>query len=281
MPRTVAEVMTVPALTAAGEEPLAVAARRMADASIGSVVVVEGNRPVGILTERDLLTAAANDADPRTALVADWMTRDPECLEADATIDDAWRRLGERGYRHIPVVAGGEFKGIVSMRDLVALAQLRPAGESAMVAPPGLKGVVVAETALGDVRGSEGFFHYRQYAAPDLAAVCSFEDVWHLMIDGALPSVDDRAAFAAEVAPLRALPHAAARRAPRDRAGRRADGGPAHRAVSSRGRRRPRTLAPRRPVDVARYGARNYRRCADDRRRHPPAAYRPRARRAP
>ena len=94
---------------------------------------------------------------------------DPECLDTEATIDEAWRQLGERGYRHIPVVAGDDFKGIVSMRDLVTLAQLRPAGEPALVAPPGLKGVVVAETALGDVRGQEGFYHYRQYDATDLA----------------------------------------------------------------------------------------------------------------
>lgn len=205
MTKTVAEVMTVPALTATGHETLAKAAALMADASVGSVVVIDGSRPVGILTERDLLRAAANGADPAWAVVSEWMTPDPECLDADASIDDAWQRLGERGYRHIPVVAGDEFKGIVSMRDLVALAQLRPAGEPAMVAPPGLKGVVVAETALGDVRGTEGFFHYRQYSAPDLAAECSFEDVWHLMLDGTLPSAADSDAFAAEIAPRRAL----------------------------------------------------------------------------
>ncbi|HEY8548203.1 MAG TPA: citrate/2-methylcitrate synthase [Acidimicrobiales bacterium] len=91
----------------------------------------------------------------------------------------------------------------------VALAHLRPADEPAVAAPPGLKGVVVAETALGDVRGTEGFYHYRQYAAPDLARTRTFEDVWQLLLDGELPATaDERAAFAAEVAPLRALPPA-------------------------------------------------------------------------
>ena len=234
MTKTVAEVMTVPALTAVAEEVLAAAADRMADAGIGSVVVVEGNRPVGILTERDLLRAAANRADPAWAKVGDWMTREPECIEADASIDDAWHRLGERGYRHIPVVAGGEFKGIVSMRDLMALAQLRPAGESAIVAPPGLKGVVVAETALGDVRGAEGFFHYRQYSAPDLAAACSFEDVWHLMVDGALPNELDRVAFAAEVNARRTLPDSLRDLLPAHCEVGLADDMPAHRAVPPR-----------------------------------------------
>jgi citrate synthase len=206
--RTVAEVMTAPALVAVEDETLEGVAQRMRERGLGSVVVVEGGRPIGILTERDLLRATAAGASPTTETVARWMTPDPECLDTEASIDDAWHQLGERGYRHIPVVsAGGDLKGTLSRRNLTALAQLRPAGETAIVAPPGLKGVVVAETALGDVRGSEGFFHYRQYSAPDLAASRTFEDVWHLVFDGELPrTTAERDAFAAEVAPLRHLP---------------------------------------------------------------------------
>ena len=55
-------------------------------------------------------------------------------------------------------------------------------------APRGLKGVIVADTALGDVRGLEGFYHYRQYSAPELAATRTFEDVWYLLFEGDLPS---------------------------------------------------------------------------------------------
>ena len=54
-------------------------------------------------------------------------------------------------------------------------------------APRGLKGVIVADTALGDVRGLEGFYHYRQYSAPELAATRTFEDVWYLLFEGELP----------------------------------------------------------------------------------------------
>lgn len=73
-------------------------------------------------------------------------------------------------------------------------------------APPGLKGLVVADTAVGDVRGDEGFYHYRQYAAPDLAEARTFDDVWHLLVDGALPDARQRARFSEEVAALRPLP---------------------------------------------------------------------------
>jgi citrate synthase len=73
-------------------------------------------------------------------------------------------------------------------------------------APRGLKGVIVADTALGDVRGLEGFYHYRQYSAPDLAAVRTFEDVWYLLFEGELPSMAARERFTAEIAGARDLP---------------------------------------------------------------------------
>lgn len=207
MGSTVATVMTQPVVTAHPDETLRQVADRMQQHGIGSVVVVDdGNRPVGILTERDLLRATAAAADPETTPAAEWMAPEPQCVDPDATIDDAWRQLAEHGYRHIPVVVGEELKGIISMRDLMASARLRPADELAVAAPPGLKGVVVAETALGDVRGNEGFYHYRQYAAPELAEKRSFEDVWHLLIDGELPTPAEHEAFTAEVAPLRRLP---------------------------------------------------------------------------
>ncbi|MEW2268939.1 citrate synthase [Streptomyces sp. SID685] len=72
--------------------------------------------------------------------------------------------------------------------------------------PRGLAGVVVTETEIGDVRGREGFYHYRQYSAVDLAATRRFEDVWHLLVHGALPDAERAAAFAAETAALRRLP---------------------------------------------------------------------------
>jgi citrate synthase len=76
-----------------------------------------------------------------------------------------------------------------------------------MDVPRGLKGAVVAETEIGDVRGSEGFYHYRQYSAVELAKSRPLEDVWRLLIDRALPSTRaERAAFCDEVRPLRALP---------------------------------------------------------------------------
>ena len=60
--------------------------------------------------------------------------------------------------------------------------------EQTVRVPPGLKGVQVTDTEIGDVRGSEGFYHYRQYSAVELAEKRSLEDVWQLLLDGSLPS---------------------------------------------------------------------------------------------
>ncbi|MFF0225056.1 citrate synthase/methylcitrate synthase [Streptomyces sp. NPDC004629] len=72
--------------------------------------------------------------------------------------------------------------------------------------PRGLAGVVVTDTEIGDVRGTEGFYHYRQYSAVDLARTRGFEDVWHLLAYGELPDAERRAAFLAETAAARRLP---------------------------------------------------------------------------
>src|SRR5690242_13075101 len=111
----VSAAMTQPVITAEPNESLAVAAERMREHGIGSVVVAQHGRPVGILTERDLLRAAAASASPTHTLVREWMAREPECVDADASIDEAWHQLADRGYRHIPVTVGDELKGIISM----------------------------------------------------------------------------------------------------------------------------------------------------------------------
>lgn len=79
-------------------------------------------------------------------------------------------------------------------------------GDGTIETPEGLEGVVVARTSVGDVRGQEGFFHYRQHSAIDLAARRSFEDVWRLLVDGGLPDPAQATAFADEVRSQRDLP---------------------------------------------------------------------------
>jgi citrate synthase len=71
--------------------------------------------------------------------------------------------------------------------------------------PAGLKGVVAAETAIGNVRGEEGFYHYRQYNATSLARQRTFEEAWYLVQVGELPGPAELAGFIGKTARHRAL----------------------------------------------------------------------------
>jgi citrate synthase len=206
METIVRDLMTAPPVTCASTDSLAVAARAMAEAGTGSIVMTDRGKVAGILTERDLLRAAAATADPEHEEVGLWMTAHPDVLSPDEKVDAAWASLTAHHYRHLPVVEGDELVGVVSLRDLMGLARIRPAGESRTEVPAGLEGVVVAETTVGDVRGQEGFFHYRQYSAVDLAEQRSLEDVWHLLFKGELPGAAASASFASEVRARRNLP---------------------------------------------------------------------------
>ncbi len=187
METIVRDLMTSPAVTCTADDSLAVAARAMQQADTGSVVVTDDGKVVGILTERDLLRAAAAAGGPDRERVRLWMTSRPDVLGPDERVDAAWASLTSHHYRHLPVVEGDRCVGVVSLRDLMGVARIRPATETSGDVPAGLEGVVVAETTIGDVRGQEGFFHYRQYSAVELAEKRSLEDVWHLLFRGELP----------------------------------------------------------------------------------------------
>ncbi len=73
-------------------------------------------------------------------------------------------------------------------------------------APAGLADVSVASTTVSDVLGRLGFYHYRGYNAVDIARRGRFEDAWHLMLRGELPTTEQRDAFTGETSALRQLP---------------------------------------------------------------------------
>jgi citrate synthase len=203
---TVAELMSTPVITATPDESLADAAERMREKHVGSVVVVQDEKPVGILTERDMIRIAAAGADTGEARVSEWMTPNPDSVAPGVPAAEAFASLAEHGYRHIPVVDGTQLVGLVSMRDLMRIAQVQPVELPAAEIPKGLEGVVVADTTIGDVRGLEGFYHYRQYNAIDLAEKRTLEDVWYLLFEGELPSLEQRATFIDSVKPRREIP---------------------------------------------------------------------------
>ena len=96
------------------------AIKLMAEKGIGSLVVMEGDKLVGILSERDyarkvILKGRASDSTP----VADIMTPDVVTTTPAATIDDCMKIMTDRKCRHLPVVDGETVVGVVSIGDLV------------------------------------------------------------------------------------------------------------------------------------------------------------------
>ncbi len=83
-----------------------------------------------------------------------------------------------------------------------------PTPSQTTLAPPGLKGLIVTETEIGDVRGEEGFYHYRQYSAIELARRYSLEAVWYLLFEGHLPSDAELVRFRRELSEVSQPPSA-------------------------------------------------------------------------
>src|SRR5579872_4785154 len=90
----------------------------MAQQRIGSTLVMDGSRLIGIFTERDTVRAISQSHDAPTHEISSWMTRDPQTVGPDVDVDIAMKTMLDRGFRHLPVVDGGEVVGMVSMRDL-------------------------------------------------------------------------------------------------------------------------------------------------------------------
>ena len=92
---------------------------RMLEEEVGSVAVCEEGRLVGIFTERDVLALSGDGSELDRVLVRDVMTRAPVTVNADVTVLDAARLMGERRIRHLPVVEGENLLGMVGIRDVL------------------------------------------------------------------------------------------------------------------------------------------------------------------
>ena len=110
------------------DETVRSAVKTMAEHVCGSILVMDGDRLVGIFTERDLLmrmAAAGRDLD-RTA-ISEVMTREPDTIGADEPVAEAIRRMDEFSYRYLPVIEDSKVLGVISTRhlpfgDVVAMA---------------------------------------------------------------------------------------------------------------------------------------------------------------
>jgi CBS domain-containing protein len=104
-------------VTAPPDASVAEAARRMKLGRVGAILVVEGDRLVGIFTERDaLFRVMACGLDPATLALREVMTPEPQTVSPGETFGYALLVMYERGFRHLPVVEGGWPIGVLSAR---------------------------------------------------------------------------------------------------------------------------------------------------------------------
>jgi CBS domain-containing protein len=123
---TVRDLMTTRVVATSPDDPVADAAAAMVRQRVGSALIMQGRFLAGILTERDVLRAAASGSDLTTSPVSAWMTKDPEHAPADMPAEEAIQLMLLHGFRHLPVLDGREVCGVVSLRDLAAARISRP-----------------------------------------------------------------------------------------------------------------------------------------------------------
>ncbi len=114
------ELMNPNVVTVAPSSSIAAAAAEMVRARVGSAVVMQGTFLAGIVTERDVMRAAASGGDLTSATVSEWMTPDPSSADPDSSAEDAAQLMMLNGFRHLPVVEGRKVCGVVSLRELFA-----------------------------------------------------------------------------------------------------------------------------------------------------------------
>lgn len=102
------------------DHSVADAARYMTERNVGAVCVLDKDRLVGVLSERDMMKRViAPNRDAQTTRVAEVMTAKPVVVEAQETCEKCLKVMKRAGIRHLPVVEGDRLLGLLSLRDLL------------------------------------------------------------------------------------------------------------------------------------------------------------------
>jgi CBS domain-containing protein len=114
--------MTAAAVTDAPADTISEAAAKMWQQQTGSLLVMESEKLIGILTERDLLRCTAEGIDAKSTSIAEAMTADPVTISSDTALKDAAEIMFQKWFRHLPVVSpDGNVVGVISLRDLLTV----------------------------------------------------------------------------------------------------------------------------------------------------------------
>src|SRR5574341_1169556 len=107
-------------VTVAADDSLEQTATRLQEKDISALVIMDGYRLAGIITERDIVRAVADRRNLADCTAGEYMTSEPATVDLETPLWVVARKMLAYGVRHLPVVAGGEVTGMVSARDLLA-----------------------------------------------------------------------------------------------------------------------------------------------------------------
>jgi CBS domain-containing protein len=137
MAQRIRDVMTPDPVTCDAEDTVLDAARAMKDHAIGDVIIVDGGRICGVITDRDLVVRVMADGhDAAKTPLREVCTRQVATLEPDDDADRAVRLMSERAIRRIPIVERNNLVGVLSIGDLAMKRDGQSALASLSAAPP-------------------------------------------------------------------------------------------------------------------------------------------------
>ena len=125
----VKDVMTPQPTAIASDAPVVEAARRLSSEDVGSLPVVDGDKLVGMITDRDIvLHVVAKDLDPHKVTISDVCSENPVVAEPDESLDDALQRMASEQVRRLPVVTDGRLVGILAQADIARTSRPQSTG---------------------------------------------------------------------------------------------------------------------------------------------------------
>lgn len=117
----ISEIMTKAAVTDSADDTLAQACDKMRHAQTSSMLVMDGDRLVGIVTERDVVKTVAQGLDPKQTSLKDIMTTDIVTIGPMTTLKEAANIMATKWIRHLPILEGSKVVGMISQRDLTGV----------------------------------------------------------------------------------------------------------------------------------------------------------------
>lgn len=117
----ISEIMTKAAVTDSADDTIAEACDKMRHAQTSSILIMDGERLVGIFTERDVVKLIARGGDPTDTRLKDVMTTDLVTIGPFTTLKEAANIMATKWIRHLPIVEGSKVVGMISQRDLTGV----------------------------------------------------------------------------------------------------------------------------------------------------------------